>query len=205
MNFRQLHHRGDIVLDLLQRGRPGVACDVVDACEDVDGGGFQRQDVGAETQQHLRRGLATDAATDPGGGEEVWMRQRPALRDRVAHEDDAVGRNGLRGQRFVVSAEVAERSPVLGPLLLLHLLISGAVFRGDGWPWPGAAFLERRADGRNDAGRNDHRRVAGRTAHGDHWCLNGSGQGAGVRGAAGQQGQSSDQARVFHAIIPLTN
>ena len=59
-------HRIEIVFDLVERHRAGVAGEVVGARENHDDFGLQRDDVGAKADEHLRRGLSADAAVDVG-------------------------------------------------------------------------------------------------------------------------------------------
>ncbi len=59
-------HRFEIGFDLFEGHGAGVAGDVVGAGEDDDDFGLERDDVGAEADEHLRRGLAADAAVDVG-------------------------------------------------------------------------------------------------------------------------------------------
>ena len=51
---------------MFERHRAGVAGEVVGAGEDEDDFGLERDDVGAEADEHLRGGLAADAAVDVG-------------------------------------------------------------------------------------------------------------------------------------------
>jgi hypothetical protein len=75
----------------------------------VDDRGFELHDIGAEADQHLRRGLAGDAAID----EVRVVKERlfsPELRDRVTHEYDAL-RVSL--QRCIGFSKMGEIGPVL--------------------------------------------------------------------------------------------
>jgi hypothetical protein len=89
MRVRQLDHRADIVLRLLRGHRAGIAGNVVGARHDVYHRRMEIDHVLPETDQHLRRGLAADAAPDPLGREEAGRHVGPILGDRIAHEDDA--------------------------------------------------------------------------------------------------------------------
>ena len=111
----QLRHRHDVALDLLVGHRAGVGGDVVGAGEDDDRPGFQVDDVGTETEQHLRRRLAADAPADVAlVGREVVAepRVRPGVGDRVAHEHDARLAGRRLRHRPVGVAIAGEQRPV---------------------------------------------------------------------------------------------
>ncbi len=96
-------HGGEVVFDHLRGGGAGVAGDVVGAGEDEDGGGVEMDDVLLEADEHLRGGLAADAAVDVGlAGEEgsgVGL-AAPAVGDGVSVKDDArLGGRRVRGGR----------------------------------------------------------------------------------------------------------
>ncbi len=55
---------GDTALDLLGRDRAGILRDVVGAGHDMDHRRLERDHVAAEADEHLRRGLAGNAAAD---------------------------------------------------------------------------------------------------------------------------------------------
>ena len=108
-------HRLEIAFDLIERHRAGVAGDVVGAGEDDDDFGLKSDDVGAKANEHLRRGLAADAAVDVGlaGEEAAVFGASPAVGDGITHEDDTLFGFGGRldgGVGVVIAGDVG---PVL--------------------------------------------------------------------------------------------
>ena len=100
-----LCHGGEVVFDHFGGGWAGVAGDVVGAGKDDHHGGFEVDDVLLEAYEHLRRGLAADAAVDVGlAGEEGAGvgAASPVVGDGVAEEDDALftGGRGRAGRRL---------------------------------------------------------------------------------------------------------
>jgi hypothetical protein len=112
-------HRLEIALDLFDGHRAGIAGEVVGTGENEDDFRLQRDDVGTEADEHLRRGLSADAAVDVGlaGKEAAVFGADPGVGDGVAHEDDAlfVFRGRFNGGVCVVVA--GEIGPVLERLL----------------------------------------------------------------------------------------
>ena len=107
----EVGHGGEVVLNLVEGFGAGVAGDVVGSGEDDDGFGLKVDDVLAEAEEHLRGGLAADAAVDVGLAGKVLV-EVPALGDGVAHEDDALFTGRGRAEFGVGIAEVGEPGEV---------------------------------------------------------------------------------------------
>ncbi len=123
----QLHHRVQVVLDHRLRAGPGVARDIVGAGKDEYHLRLQSDDVLAEAQQHLRRGLPADAAVEVAlaGEERRRIFFTPALGDRIAVEQHA-WHAGLLGRYARVGLAVAgQLGPVGQALLQIAHLIRG--------------------------------------------------------------------------------
>ena len=91
------------------RSGAGVAGDVVRTGEEDHGGGFEVDDIGEKPDEHLRSGLAADAAIDVGFAGERFE-EFPAVGDGVSVENDAAG----LGLEFgVIGVIAAELIPVL--------------------------------------------------------------------------------------------
>ena len=98
-----------MVLGRAVRSGAGVAGDVVRPGEEDHGGGFEGDDIGEKPDEHLRRGLAADAAIDVRFAGERFG-EFPAVGDGVAVVDDAA----RLGQEFgVIGVVAAELIPVL--------------------------------------------------------------------------------------------
>jgi hypothetical protein len=67
---------------------------------------LQCNDIGAEAHEDLRSGLSADAAIDDTSFEELWVRQRPSLGDRISYEDNS-GRFVARAQALIGRAIAA--------------------------------------------------------------------------------------------------
>ncbi len=112
-------HRGEVVLDHLQRRGAGVAGDVVGAGEDHYRRRVQRDDVLLEAHQQLWCRLSADAASDVGeSGELLREEARPPLGDRVAVEDDALLAGCRSGEAAVLVAVAGQKGPVVMQALL---------------------------------------------------------------------------------------
>ncbi len=123
----ELVHRLEIAFDLIERHGAGVAGEVVGAGKDDDDFWLERDDIGAETDEHLRSGLAADAAVDVrlAGKEAAEFWANPGVGDGVAHEDDALfgfGGRFYRGVGVVVAGDVGPvlESFLIGNELFLH-------------------------------------------------------------------------------------
>ena len=76
---------------------------------------LQIDDILTETNQHLRRDLATDAAAHiTVGGEEIRPQTQPFFRDGVSHQNDTRLPFGGRCQRSVRCSEALQSAPILG-------------------------------------------------------------------------------------------
>ncbi len=120
-------HGLEIAFDLIECHRAGVPGEVVGAGEDDDDFGPESDDVGAEADEHLRGGLAADAAIDAGlaGKEAAELRLDPCVGDGVAHKDDALFGFGGRldgGVGVVIARDV-------GPIL--ESFLGGGEFGGE--------------------------------------------------------------------------
>ena len=77
-----------------------------------DGGRLERDHIRIETHEHLRRGLAADAAIDVRlAGKRVS--RRPTIGNRIAHEHDPAGIDGLLHQLAIRLVVAAQLVPVL--------------------------------------------------------------------------------------------
>ena len=81
-------HGGVVRLDIFEAHRTGVAGDVIRAGEDHNNFGLQVDNILAEADQHLRRGLASDATVDVRLASKILV-EMPDVGDGVAEEDDA--------------------------------------------------------------------------------------------------------------------
>ncbi len=120
-------HGLKIAFDLLDGHRAGVAGEIVGAGEDDDDFWLERDDVWAKAYEHLRSGLAADAAVDVrlAGKEAAKLGLDPGVGDGVAHEDDAFFGFGGRldgGVGVVVAGDV-------GPVL--EGFLGGSEFGGE--------------------------------------------------------------------------
>jgi hypothetical protein len=91
-----LRHRRKIILDVLVGHRTGVARDVIGACENDNNSRLQRDDVGAEPDEHLGRRLRADAAVHVvlAGEKSAESRLLPEIGDRIADEHGVGASNG---------------------------------------------------------------------------------------------------------------
>src|SRR4029077_19657362 len=85
----QIGHGRVVRLNVLVAKRPGGAGKVVGSCQNYHGFGVQVDHVLAEAEQHLRRGLAADAAIDVGLAGKRLI-ELPALSNGVTEENDAL-------------------------------------------------------------------------------------------------------------------
>src|SRR5579863_1986574 len=120
----QFGERGVVSFDIFEAHGAGVAGDVVGAGEDDDDFGLQGDYVLAEADQHLRGGLASDAAVEVGLAGEIFV-EVPDVGDGIAEEYDAVlaGRGRLEGSVGVavageLSEIVGENGDARGPVLV---------------------------------------------------------------------------------------
>lgn len=100
-----IDHGAEVVLDGGHWLNAGVHCDVVGSGEDDHGGGEEMDDILLEADEHLRGGLAGDAAVDiRAAGEEgaVIGTATPAVGDGVSEEDDALDARPGGWEGFVV-------------------------------------------------------------------------------------------------------
>jgi hypothetical protein len=92
-------------------------------------GGLEIDDVGEEADEHLRGGLAADAAVDVGFiGERLG--EFPAVGDGVAEEDDATGFGCQLRVGGVVTAELVPVLELIGEGLGGELQAAGGARRG---------------------------------------------------------------------------
>src|SRR4029077_7413383 len=113
----------------------GVAGNIVRAGEDHNHFGMKLNYILAEADEHLRRGLAADAAIDVGLAGKIFV-EMPDVGDGVSEEDDAVlaGRGRLeRGVGFAIAGEFAEVIAESGSLRVA-VLLAGLV-GSEGWGW----------------------------------------------------------------------
>ncbi len=107
---RDFRHRCAVRFDVLKPHGSGVAADIVDAGEDDGGAGPQADDILPEPDQHLRGGLAADAAVDAGPGGEILF-EVPSFRNGIPEKDDTLFarlRRLERGVGFAVTRQFAE-------------------------------------------------------------------------------------------------
>src|SRR5204863_4330657 len=102
-----LRHGLEVLLDLLEGDRAGVAGDVVGSRQHDHRARAEIDDVLAEAQEELRGRLAVDAAIDVGLSGKVTL-EGPGFGDRIAEEDDAAFTGGGRRQLRVGRAVAAK-------------------------------------------------------------------------------------------------
>src|ERR1700739_2461228 len=125
--MRQLRHRSEIAFNFFQRHRASVACDVVGSCENDHHSRLQGQHIRPKSNQHLRRGLAADAAIDVWfalkESAELWL--YPRVSNRIAYEDDARFVFGGSDNCSVSIAVTSEIGPVLQGLFVARARFFG--------------------------------------------------------------------------------
>src|SRR5512146_2146265 len=90
-------HRGKVVFGVFKGHWASVAGDVVNARQNDYNLWLQIDDILMKAENHLRRGLAADAAIDIRLTRERLV-EVPAFGNRVAHEDDAILSRGRRAK-----------------------------------------------------------------------------------------------------------
>ncbi len=120
--------------------------------------GLERDHVGPEPDEHLRRRLAADAAPDVGlpGEERAEPRLRPRVGDGIAHEDDAWLARTRGGQRAIRVAVPREVGPVAEPGV-----VARRGLHGGGELLAGRQRGRRRRGGRRLGGRGNGREHQG--------------------------------------------
>ncbi len=119
---RDIDHGTDVALIERGAGRSGHAVNIVRADQDMHHLRPQRDDVGLEPPQHLRRTLRIDAAIGPLIAKQVRLGLLPVVGHRIADEDDAalfaggypgavVGIMGADAQPIVAIRRIAAKRP----------------------------------------------------------------------------------------------
>ena len=97
----------------MSRARTRVAAQVIRSALNYHHGGLEVERVLTKPYQHLRRGLACDAAVEIGlAGEELRLALAPPLSDFVADKHDTAA---LRAKFGVLAAIADEAGPVREP------------------------------------------------------------------------------------------
>jgi hypothetical protein len=109
----QFGHGGVVRLNIFEPHGPGIARNVVGARENDDDFGMKIDHILAEAHQHLRRGLAADAAVDVGLAGKIFV-EMPDVGDGVAEEDDAILAGGGRFERGVGVAVARQLAEIIG-------------------------------------------------------------------------------------------